>query len=404
MRLGLREGLALVLVLASMMGASATGASCLPSLSSVAADAAGPSPSAICGDGIIEPDSGEECDPGPPPGAAGCTKACKVQCTGGYVNPLTDHCYFLLFPQDASTSNLVADSKSGCKSTGNNAHVVTIGGARELGVVTGASDLISVDTTAHFWVGLRRNVDAGSSEWISQDTYAEPGWAPSGSCPGCYAVTVTPPPKQFPGSIPGDASTFGCVIDSKAVSPSWLGAPCFGVSSVAICEREPPGLRAVSCGAGSSNVCITLPPKISQKSYEYYPSAVTAEAAEATCMTAGGSLVVFESVEEREALNFQLLNLAQGTAPHAYWIGLSRQSGDVPTSPWSWDDGNGLDGGVDGSYPNPWGLDAPETPGTTRAYTTFFTGTALGRAVDVQLAHAAGTATTTMPFVCQNPK
>jgi hypothetical protein len=100
--------------------------------------------------------------------------------------------------------------------------------------------------------------------------------------------------------------------------------------------------------------------------------------------------VVFETSEEREQLLHELLNLPGAAAPSQFWIGLSRPDGTDAGSPWTWDDLQPLAG----SYPVPWGIGAPETPGGARAYVQQD-----GVSPDTQLAHAATLATA--PFVCQ---
>jgi hypothetical protein len=51
-------------------------------------------PPAQCGNGVIELDAGEQCDPGEA-GAIGCS-SCQIACEGGFVDDTSGHCYFAL--------------------------------------------------------------------------------------------------------------------------------------------------------------------------------------------------------------------------------------------------------------------------------------------------------------------
>src|SRR5688500_7454739 len=76
---------------------------CLPELSplkgALAADAGeDTSPTApvnACGDGFIDDDAGERCDPGEAVATSTTCIDCAIQCTGGFIDPESGHCYFL---------------------------------------------------------------------------------------------------------------------------------------------------------------------------------------------------------------------------------------------------------------------------------------------------------------------
>ena len=358
-------------------------ASCLPDLAPVAPVAP------LCGNGIIDDDAGEKCDPGD--GAVGCSSTCLINCgDGGFIDPSTNHCYFLLSSSQASNSSAI-NTKSGCPSPeAGVAHVVTFVSDNERKTVTGAP-LSITGLVDRYWVGLHfyTMVDGGPREWVSENP-VEPGWAGDASCPGCYA-NVPPSADGFRG-LDEAGTAEECVVALKNnPAASWSGMSCLEFSHV-ICEREPPGSRAQPCNGG--DWCIQLKATYGTKSYEYHPDQVGPTVAERTCKSpdagTAGKLVVFETPEEREQLLHELLNLPGGTAaPSQFWIGLSRAEGTDAATPWTWDDQQPLT-----AYPLPWGIGAPETPGGVRAYVNQD-----GISPDTQLAHAS--TLTQAPFVCQ---
>jgi hypothetical protein len=329
---------------------------CLPELSALktapadAGDETTPiAPIEPCGDGFIDEDGGEECDPGD---ASVACVGCKVACPG-ITDDASAHCYY--FTDGGATSyQAAAGSCAG-------GHLVTIGSDREAAFVDG------LDAGA-YWVGASlQEALAGFGAVVE----TEPGIAADGGCPGCFARPI----------VQGDG---GCLV---ALDGGWSLSPCFdGGATTTICEREPLGTRSFFC---PGPYCATV--KGAAKRYVIYASAaVTAEAAAAECARYDqGRLVVFESREERERVVREILLLGVETDPTPFtaWIGVSNDGGT-----WSWDDGRPID---DGGRPSPWGADQPGA-NTGRAFIR------VGKAFyDSQLAQANGDVTATRPFICQ---
>jgi hypothetical protein len=358
-----------------------------------------------CGNGYI--DIGEQCDPGPMVGDAGdageagvaadgvpgCSSQCQLICpSGGFVDPKTNHCYFLL--SDNIVPNSVPNSTlNGCFSPANAAHIVTFVSENEVIALTEST--LGMGLSTRDWVGLRdtATLDAGQRVWNSEYT-VEPGWAGLGICPGCYANT-TNGANGFPRTLDADAGegVAACAVATKNYLEHWYSASCQLDLSHAVCEREPPGSRAEPCteaDADPGDFCVQVIATLGTKTYEYHAGAMDPDEAEQYCKAHGStpstSLVVFDTPEEREQLVHELYHLPGAAAPPTqFWIGLS-QSDNV----WTWDDGQPI--GTT-SHTAPWGIGAPE-PGGTRAYV------ALAQAqADTQLSHSLPL--TSAPFVCQ---
>jgi hypothetical protein len=303
---------------------------CLPDLEISA-------PPAVCGDGFIDPDAGEECDPGEA-GDAGTQAspcvACKVACSNGseLEDPATQHCY-LQAGETATKGAAISD----CEAWGG--HIVRLVSDDELSLV--ANDAI----TDPFWIGLGRTA---IGMWQPLETTFEPGWAQD--CAGCFAHVDA-------GTIPADpaegAADQACVIGFKPVGPSWTESQCSAPAQktfarLAVCEREPVGLRTRACGA---NACLSVAATQSSKRYVVVGAAsdggLGANDAVLACSALGGRLAVLGSPEEREQLGHEL-GAYFGGAPSA-WIGLSYVDGT-----WAWD---GPDAG--GMVSLPWGVGEP---------------------------------------------
>src|SRR5579859_1656065 len=197
-----------------------------------------PSPVAnrgICGDGYIDLDAGEQCDPGVPDSATpGCSNRCTVTCSGLKWS-VNDHCYELTLGLLSSLPDQASARCAGFRGLG---HVVTFASARELDAVT--RYLADADA-GPFWVGL----------WQAQDRFNsvnpyEPGWSPA--CPGCYAHTQDPkaPLPRSPETL-ADPKALACVeglLDS-AKGP-WVQYPCSGTDAGlrVVCEHEPEGVHS----------------------------------------------------------------------------------------------------------------------------------------------------------------
>ncbi len=344
----------------------------------------------LCGNGIIDLDAGEACDPGEA-GAVGCTNECTIDCFdgGGWIDPATDHCYALM-PEGG---NFMAATRA-CASVGG--HVVSF--ASEMGEWSDVGSWTLAVGTAPFWVNLLRPPMAEAGTYFQYATVpspgepSEPGWAPFGACEGCYAhlrfpATDTSFPKLFAGEAAGEC--VGAVKDDL----TWHSVICGDTLGI-VCEREPPGSHAVqvSLPQGGTGWTFQVKATLDQgKHYLYDPIAMPAGSAAAFCRSyvdaAGGELVVFKSAEEREQVMAEILALPM-QAPSELWIGLRRFYVDAgadaaSVGPWLWEDGVPL-GTVPGSVPPiPWGDQEPKAMGVARAYATPTTGN-----YDSELAHA----------------
>jgi len=330
----------------------------------------------FCGDGIIDLQSLEQCDPGAVDGSAYCTADCKVVCDGGFLWSRNNHCYFDV-PLGAASLNEAINTRC----TGGGAHVVTFASEEELDAVAGAID------AGAFWVGL--SFDTNDNGYTSVHAL-EPGWQPG--CPGCFAHV--PDPTQ---PLPGDGGF--CVEGFSNVAASWQEYPCDPTDAGprrrihAVCEREPAGVLQRACiEAGIS--CIELAWTAGLKRYVYFHNAAPSDgpdgAAEQTCASLGGSLVVLQSRDEREQMW-----KAVGEATPSFWIGLSLPEDGAS---WVWDDD-----ASDDAYPSPWGIRWPHEPGGSRAYLSQNGGTPAF--VDDTLAKNPGAgAPAFFPFVCQLPR
>lgn len=354
---------------------------CIPDLpdgSGSSQDAAPPAPEGgkpYCGDGIIDFQSGEQCDQA---GSPYCTSGCKVVCDGGFVWPRNDHCYFEV-PQGAASLNEAINVRC----TGGNAHVVTFASEDELDAVVGMID------AGPFWVGLGYDTN-GNNGYVSEHSL-EPGWGPA--CPGCYAHV--PDPTQ---PLPGDGGF--CVEGFSDLAASWQQYPCAsdagprGRRIHVICEREPVGALQRPCPEAGAT-CLELAWTAGSKRYLYFHNAAPADgpdgSAERTCASLGGSLVVLQSRDEREELWRAIGATQVGTS--WFWIGLSLPEGGAS---WVWDDDASED-----AYAAPWALRMPRPPGGTRAFVSQNGGTPAQ--VDDTLAHNGTGAPAFFPFVCQLP-
>lgn len=330
----------------------------------------------FCGDGIIDFQSGEQCDPGPN-GSPYCSSPdCKVVCDGGFVWSRNDHCYFDVPPGAQSLNEAI-----NLRCTGGNAHVVTFASEDELGAVAGAIDAGS------FWVGLDFSPTANGYASVHP---LEPGWEPG--CPGCFAHV--PDASQ---AMPGDAGL--CVEGFSDLSASWQQYACTpdagprGKRIHVICEREPVGSLERAC-MDAGITCIELAATAGAKRYVYFHNAAPSDgqdaSAEETCASLGGTLVVLQSPDEREQL-WRAVGATQTQS--SLWIGLSLPEGG---SSWVWDDDASAD-----AYPSPWGIRWPRAQGGTRAY--IFQNGGTPSIVDDTLARNGSGAPAFFPFVCQLP-
>jgi hypothetical protein len=368
--------------MASALASALTiGVACLPDLESTPITTG--SESGVCGNGFIDYNSGEQCDPGIPDASVpGCTRTCQIDCDAGglpaFIDNSSNHCYFLL-PEEAGT----ADSASSCAAYG--AHVITFGNGAEVNNVSG--QLTPQPKAQEFWLGLGPTPPHDGGEPTYSSSIDEPGFAHPGLCKGCYE-----PVLEKNGTLPLRSSASkdaGCVTWLLRAAPArWYATNCDSKFPT-ICEREPVG-KPSPC---NDLVCFSVPARPS-KEYKWDPASLTAPmtaaAAAAFCAQLGdagtGSLAVFETPEEREQVFYALMQLPEDSRPTDFWIGLVASGPDGGHIKWVWDNGKPED-----SYPAPWGDHQPAAtlPGL-RAFSRQ-TGTAYGQQAttyDTQLARA----------------
>lgn len=360
----------------SALALTALALACLPDLVVL------PLPPPTCGDGVVDLDRGEECDPGDagPAGANGCTAGCTVDCTGGFVDPKSSHCYYW------STSATSKDfAEHFCGAPPNGGHVVTFTSFEELVFVTsqaqGAKVRGAPDAAGYnAWSALELAQPLNAPGTPSYANDGELGWGRD--CAGCWARIDDPDATTFPPRTDGGA-TGECATWSKATKVPWYTSLCDlgAIVRPVLCEREPAGDFTRACPDGT---CIAVRTTFAQKSYVLVRSPVTADVAESNCQKLGGRLVVFATREERE----ELLGVVEGTGVTEAWIGLSR---DSAASPWKWDEGSDLS-----KYPLPWGNLEPRATEGARAYVT------LDRSrYDTRAAHADDDAAAARPYLCE---
>jgi hypothetical protein len=261
---------------------------CLPDLNAISA-----SEFSSCGDGIIDYDAGEHCDPGNDGGAVIGCKACQIVCENeGWIDPTTGHCYYLNLMEkvfDTATQH--------CEM--NNAHLVTYASATEVEAVkTGLA--LSVGT----WVGLSFSSSSGSR---GTRTYLpprndppvqEPGWvAPNGQCPGCFAnipaADMDIPPFTTNSPMANCVASPKPPLATPVDDQNWVLINCTtNAALAAVCEREPVGTSASPCNGG---ICINVAKTVGQKHYFYVSDPATARDAQAFCLAlkTGAQLAVF---------------------------------------------------------------------------------------------------------------
>jgi hypothetical protein len=376
------------------IGACGLAAACIPDLITDPLPDATPAPQigAFCGDGIItlgqydggfaDLAAGEACDPSEA-GTLGCTHNCQIDCDGGLLDPNTNHCYFSV---QSATSLGEGESSADALCQKQNAHAVTFVDDNERDLVVSHFNK-KLDASA-FWVNLTLLSDQGGyvpNPRKSEIVY-EPGW--SSTCPGCYAPPNVTPDAGIPMLVPDAGGN--CVIDVGA-RLGWSAFPCTQIPTPVpvICEREPPGELWSPCNGG---YCASVPQTAGKKRYLYSPNPATSDVASAACIGLAGSLVIFESVEERETLLRELLrefDVQQVESPPTdAWIGLSFP-GDAGPS-FAWDNGTPI-------MESPWGDNQPvDAAPPLRAYVLLASGT-----YDVQLAH--DDIQVARPYICQLP-
>ncbi len=357
-----------------------------------------------CGDGILTVgqydagifySSGEQCDPNTgnnddagvkgDAGVTGCSATCRVECDGGVVNPSTNHCYFEL-PSATSLNDGTSSAQARCHDL--SAHVVTFADDDERNfVLSEFSRSYGRGDAATFWMGI--SYDPDSLAYIPVNAFPplnEPGW--SSACSGCYA------PSNVDGAIPKILTDAGgnCILDIGKLGWSLFGCATSAKAPIpVICEREPVGDVWSQCNSG---LCASIPETAGKKRYSYSPISTTADLASSACINdLAGSLVVFDSREERETLLRALIAHfpvdpinGESAAPTSVWIGYSI---GADAGAFGWDDEAGLDA-------SPWGDNEPNVEAGTpaRAYANLD-----NTVYDVQLAHDDDSQP--RPYICQ---
>ena len=350
--------------------------SCLPDLAAIpplppAPFDAGP-PLNPCGDGVIDIEGGEECDPGSAEAGTQCTGTCTMVCDGGLYDDASGHCYTF-----SSPALRFDDAKFKCQGQGG--HLVTFASENEYASVASWYP----PNGGVFWVGLSY-VDTVAEYKAESDN--EPGWLAPDRCPGCYAH-LDAGADAFPGVVSGFRPCL--VAEPKSQVTPWFQAPCGAGLPPApvgvICEREPLGSYAHPCAGGT---CIFLKKTFAAKRYLYVGAPETASSAQNSCRKIGGRLVVLETREEREQLAAELVRLVSPDAA-AVWIGLTKADANAP---WIWENDASID-----VYPSPWGDREPRFPRLARWATM---GLLPGK-YDTDLAHAVDGGTDALAYVCE---
>jgi hypothetical protein len=364
----------------AIAAATAVALSCLPDLAAIPPAPAvlvdaGPPPNP-CGDGVIDIEAGEQCDPGESDAGAQCTSTCTVVCEGGLYDDASGHCYTF-----ASPALKFDDAHSKCLGLGG--HLVTFVSEDEYAKV---ASWYPPDGGV-FWVGL--SYDLSAFEYKSESD-KEPGWLAPDRCPGCYAH-LDAGADAFPTASPGLKV---CLVAApKSFATPWYQAQGTVAPQVfpvgVVCEREPLGAYGQPCNGGT---CIVLRKTLAEKRYLYVDTPEPAASAQISCRKNGGTLVVLESREEREQLAAELVRIVPPATP-SVWIGLTRADANAG---WIWEN----DASVGGPYPLPWGDREPKLPKLARWATMDLP---LGK-YDTALAHAQDGGLQTLPYVCEFPR
>jgi Lectin C-type domain len=348
--------------------------SCLPDISTAnvapfdAGDTGPPPPQpGFCGDGVIDLDAGEQCDPADA-AVVGCA-SCQVTCDGGYIDPATDHCYFGL-----DDSNNASNANAACENAG--AHLVTFASETEF-------DEVLAWKKGDFWVGLQLDPSVAGVYHPLSNTVVEPGWR--FTCEGCYAhvdAGLKDLPRFFPDGGAGIRAV-SCVVALGFPELPWETLACDPVlRHGVVCEREPIGTTGHACNGG---FCLATRGPTGHR-YLFVENGVTAQQAAIDCKSIGATLVVFETHEEREEIARELL-AHKSSPPPQLWIGLSRVG-----AVWTW-----ANGAPETKYPSEWGDNQPLGKTVNFAWIQISSS-----AFDTQLAHADdGADTTKLPYLCE---
>ena len=352
---------------------------CLPDLVLGSPDAGEAGPS--CGDGVVELDRGEQCDPGAG-GAVGCSASCTIDCDGGAIDDASGHCYFW-------TANVDSTYLAGKQCESANGHIVSFVDPAEIGfVLTQTKNLLNAPPGAS-WLSLSQlpfPSEAGAVVYTSN--LEAPGWAYT--CTGCFAyVEAGAQDIQRPQS--GNAQP--CVDWRRTAGLPWVQASCsLGVDDAgnlnktsALCEREPPGAFAAPCpSSDAGDVCVAVPRTFGKKRYVLGPARAF-DVARTECAARGGVLAHFESSAEREQV---VAAVAPLLVTSDLWIGLAF---DADAGAWKWDDG----APAPQQFPTPWAdLEPSANAGAASIHidSTRF---------DTHLARAQSDTSQTFQYLCQ---
>ena len=238
------------------------------------------------------------------------------------------------------------------------AHILTLDGRDELLATLSPGD-IPLHGNSRLWLGLTQ-VDGGFGAVNN-----EPGWAGAGACPGCYVPGVSNSAASLPIFDAGaDAGSPSCVTLLDDV-PTAQATGCNAAAKV-VCEREPVGSRERPCQARSDatvleGYCFDLVATMNIKKHYFFYTPTTAakdeSAAASYCESLGGhgtpsgTLITFDSPDEREQLLWELNQSGHLRDLQDFWIGLVSVSADGGGVDWAWDDG--------AQHPISWAADSP---------------------------------------------
>jgi hypothetical protein len=288
-------------------------------------------PTATCGDGVVDLEQGEACDPGDAgTPVVGCAPTCQIDCEGGAIDPLSNHCYFWIDGVDS-----ILEAITDCNNA--NAHLVSFVDLQELQfVVSNGRNLPGAPDSGATWLALTKGQldDAGIQTYLTLGGVDLPGW--SASCAGCFALA-----DGGDADLPlGGASPQDCVNWRRSTTASFTQGVCtLTTTGPILCEREPAGAFASPCDDASSDLCIEVPrtfAALPHKKYVFVSRAVDFANAASDCITRGGMLAHFESSAEREEVIGEIVNVVGDQQVFNVWIGLSF---DDEGGAWTWLDG-----------------------------------------------------------------
>ncbi len=286
--------------------------SCLPELT---LEHIGP----VCGNGLIEYDAGEECEPNGSTNDHACVD-CKVVCSG-YKSPTSLHCYYV----PSQRANTVLAAQGACRG---GSELIHLGSGPEHNALV-ENLIVDGGSLGPFYVALQEVTGEKLQPRWEPLVAGVPGWGPG--CPACYAGGLLLMKGRTDGGTAGEC---GCSTQCAAASGVGPIVPIgcrldAGQNLRVVCERTPPGRHAAECDAGT---CIVIASTHDHKRYTLVRRDVTGADAVAACGAIGASLATFKTHGEREEIAQAITELGSDT--FKFWIGLEKRG-----SGWFWQDG-----------------------------------------------------------------